>query len=227
MGFLTSLFGGDNSLVTVLIALAVVIVLIVLAVWALKLVFSASGRVARGRNKRLAVIDFTAVDQKRQLVLIRRDGVEHLLMIGGPQDLVVESGIVREVEPAAAEPARPPRRGVPPIVQQRPAPAPEPAAPAAAEPEKPAAALGSLDDLGKPLADRKRPLLRQTGLLRPLARTEPPLIPIVKENSEPPLTDSGKNTAGQGAATGPFAEQVLVQPDNGDKGELRAVRGEK
>jgi len=32
---------------------------------------------------RLAVVDAAAVDGRRRLVLIRRDNVEHLLMIGG------------------------------------------------------------------------------------------------------------------------------------------------
>jgi flagellar biogenesis protein FliO len=49
----------------------------------------------RGRMPRLAVIDAAAVDGRRRLVLIRRDNVEHLLMIGGPTDIVVETNIVR------------------------------------------------------------------------------------------------------------------------------------
>jgi hypothetical protein len=49
----------------------------------------------RGRMPRLAVIDAAAVDGRRRLVLIRRDNIEHLLMIGGPTDLVVEPNIVR------------------------------------------------------------------------------------------------------------------------------------
>lgn len=53
-----------------------------------------------GRMPRLAVIDAAAVDGRRRLVLVRRDNVEHLLMIGGPSDIVVESNIVR------ANPAR-------------------------------------------------------------------------------------------------------------------------
>src|SRR5437879_463071 len=44
---------------------------------------------------RLAVIDAAAVDGRRRLVLVRRDNVEHLLMIGGPSDIVVEPNIVR------------------------------------------------------------------------------------------------------------------------------------
>jgi hypothetical protein len=49
----------------------------------------------RGRMPRLAVIDAAAVDSRRRLVLVRRDNVEHLLMIGGPTDIVVEPNIVR------------------------------------------------------------------------------------------------------------------------------------
>jgi flagellar protein FliO/FliZ len=50
---------------------------------------------SRGRQPRLAVIDATAVDARRRLILIKRDNVEHLLMIGGPTDIVVESNIGR------------------------------------------------------------------------------------------------------------------------------------
>src|SRR6266571_6977916 len=54
-----------------------------------------SANTQRGRMPRLAVIDAAAVDGRRRLVLVRRDNVEHLLMIGGPTDIVVESNIVR------------------------------------------------------------------------------------------------------------------------------------
>ena len=50
---------------------------------------------ARGRQARLGVIEATAVDNRRRLVLVRRDNVEHLIMLGGPTDLVVEANIVR------------------------------------------------------------------------------------------------------------------------------------
>ena len=72
----------------------------------------------RGRMPRLAVIDAAAVDGRRRLVLVRRDNVEHLLMIGGPTDIVVESNIVRatvareqiQQRPGlAVEPPSPPR----------------------------------------------------------------------------------------------------------------------
>ncbi|HCO54096.1 MAG TPA: hypothetical protein DIT93_03650, partial [Pelagibacterium sp.] len=92
VGFLNSLFGGENGYLTMIVALAIVIVLIVLAVWLIKLVGDASASVGRGRNRRLMVIDSVAIDNKRQAIIIRRDETEHLIVIGGPNDLVVESG---------------------------------------------------------------------------------------------------------------------------------------
>jgi flagellar protein FliO/FliZ len=44
-------------------------------------------------DKRLQVIEQASVDGRRRLILIRRDNVEHLVMTGGPVDLVVETGI--------------------------------------------------------------------------------------------------------------------------------------
>jgi hypothetical protein len=68
-----------------------------------------AGSSARGRQPRLAVIDAAAVDGRRRLILIRRDNVEHLLMIGGPSDVVVEANIVRAASaPRDAGPPRPP-----------------------------------------------------------------------------------------------------------------------
>jgi flagellar protein FliO/FliZ len=60
----------------------------------------------RSRMPRLAVIDAAAVDGRRRLVLVRRDNVEHLLMIGGPTDIVVEPNILRAM-PARDQMARP------------------------------------------------------------------------------------------------------------------------
>jgi flagellar protein FliO/FliZ len=61
----------------------------------------------RGRMPRLAVIDAAAVDGRRRLVLVRRDNVEHLLMIGGPTDIVVEPNIVRAMPTRDQMPPRP------------------------------------------------------------------------------------------------------------------------
>jgi len=63
---------------------------------------------SRGRQPRLAVVDASSVDGRRRLILIRRDNVEHLLMIGGPTDVVVELNIVRAAASRDTAPARSP-----------------------------------------------------------------------------------------------------------------------
>ena len=47
----------------------------------------------RRRDKRLGVVETASVDARRKLLLVRRDDVEHLIMIGGPLDLLIETGI--------------------------------------------------------------------------------------------------------------------------------------
>ncbi|HEY7663027.1 MAG TPA: flagellar biosynthetic protein FliO [Xanthobacteraceae bacterium] len=106
-------FGEGQSGFKVLLFLVIVLGLLALAFWLVRR-FS-GGRLGsaatRGRQPRLAVIDQAAVDGRRRLVLIRRDNVEHLLIIGGPTDVVVEQNILR---------AATTQREVPPL---RPAPA--------------------------------------------------------------------------------------------------------
>src|SRR5690242_19187959 len=78
----------------------------------------------RGRMPRLAVIDAAAVDGRRRLVLVRRDNIEHLLMIRGPTDIVVESNIVRASLGRDQMPQRAPM-GAEAAPRIAPAPAPE------------------------------------------------------------------------------------------------------
>ncbi|MCF1460962.1 hypothetical protein FS827_06445 [Agrobacterium vitis] len=74
----------------VFLALAVLVVIL----WILKnRAPSPFVRGGRNRQPRLQVLDAAAVDARRRLVLIRRDNIEHLILIGGPTDIVVESGI--------------------------------------------------------------------------------------------------------------------------------------
>jgi len=61
----------------------------------------------RGRQPRIAVIEAANVDARRRLLLIRRDNTEHLLMIGGPTDIVVEPNIVRAMSGRDQLPPRP------------------------------------------------------------------------------------------------------------------------
>jgi len=91
------LFGEGQYGLRFLFAFIVVLALIGLTAWLVRR-FGAErlgAASARGRQPRLALIDQAAVDSRRRLILIRRDNVEHLLMIGGPSDVVVEANIVR------------------------------------------------------------------------------------------------------------------------------------
>lgn len=94
--------GGEMDLWKFFFAFLFVLILIGAAAWLVRRFGSANVGTStnRGRMPRLAVIDATAVDSRRRLVLVRRDNVEHLLMIGGPSDIVVEPNIQRA--PAAA-----------------------------------------------------------------------------------------------------------------------------
>ena len=91
-------FGVDMPLaVRFLLAFIGVLAVIGVAAWVVRRLGSArTGHSVRGRLPRLGVIDYAAVDSRRRLVLVRRDNVEHLVMIGGPTDVVVEANIAKE-----------------------------------------------------------------------------------------------------------------------------------
>lgn len=61
--------------------------------------FGMAPRISKGlgpSGKRLQIVDVTTVDAKRRLVLVRRDDVEHLLLLGATSETVVETGIKTE-----------------------------------------------------------------------------------------------------------------------------------
>jgi len=95
-----TLFGSELPLpVRFFLAFLIVLGLIGATAWAVRRFGTGrlGGASARGRQPRLGVIDYASVDARRRLILVRRDNVEHLLMIGGPTDVVVEANIIRAV----------------------------------------------------------------------------------------------------------------------------------
>jgi hypothetical protein len=50
-------------------------------------------RIGGSRGARLGVSEVHDIDKSRRLVLVRRDDVEHLIIIGGDHDLVIEQNI--------------------------------------------------------------------------------------------------------------------------------------
>src|SRR3569623_3033148 len=110
MQFITALFGGSESTVlNSVFALGIVLVLIVLGLWALKLLTRGTASMGRSR-KRVTIVDTAMVAGKRQVVIIRRDNVEHLIMTGGPQDLIIESNIAAPDPGLAPSVRRPAQR---------------------------------------------------------------------------------------------------------------------
>lgn len=86
-----------------LFALAAVLALIVALSWAVRRFgFTGGGFTLQPGKKRIAVVETTAIDPKRRLVLVRRDQTEHLILLGAGSEMVVETGIAA---PASAPPA--------------------------------------------------------------------------------------------------------------------------
>jgi len=110
------IFGAEGSLIVrFVVAFVIVLALIGATFWLIRRFGGTRVGAAaqRGRQPRLAVIDAAPVDGRRRLVLVRRDNVEHLLMIGGPSDIVVEQNIVRAVPVTPPRDVPVPRTGAP------------------------------------------------------------------------------------------------------------------
>jgi flagellar protein FliO/FliZ len=188
-----TLFGSEMPLAArFFIAFLVVLALIGVTAWLVRRFGSNRlGNASRGRQPRLAVIDAAPVDGRRRLVLIRRDNVEHLLMIGGPTDLVVEPNIVRAAgardvvrETARGSVASEPSARQTPVAEgswplqpvSEPAPAPRPFRSSATEEPW----------LAPEPAARARPADSLTGMAAELsARLTPPETAVPGARSEP------------------------------------------
>lgn len=160
---LQSLFGLELSTAQKVIVASVVI-LVLLALLGLFVRQIQGGRLrlrgqagGRQRQPRLGVVDSYDLDRQRQLVLIRRDNIEHLVMIGGASDVVVETNIMRSggraVAPNYSEAALP-DRPLPPFETLVP-PAEPPARPGDEPRRTPAAA--EAPDVLPPLPTRSGP----------------------------------------------------------------------
>jgi flagellar protein FliO/FliZ len=194
-----TLFGEGQSGLKVVLFVIVVLGLLALAFWLLRRF--GGGRLGddatRGRQPRLAVIDQATVDSRRRLVLIRRDNVEHLLIIGGPSDVVVEQSIPRAATaPREKGPARPPAMPRAPVGEDSMWPLqPELVPPGAPAPRKARTA--------DPLAELADALSRVPGVGQPAAQRRPPRLqpaPPAGSTAEPalkPATDQNLSEMAQ------------------------------
>lgn len=182
----------------------------------------------RNRRARLAVLDATAIDNQRRLVLVRRDDVEHLILIGGASDLVVERDIrafeeVAEGQTVASEPVS---RDIAPLAAERAAPEPRPAAetrPAAQPPVQPPAAASRTSSPSRPSSGSPAPAMapqptapvvveagqRPAPSPAPEPRTERPAGEPVMQPAPPPPVPLPSTPA---AASRPVVEAVRAEP---------------
>ena len=170
--WLEGLAGPQYASVLSWILIALILLAIVLVIVRLVRSLTFGTFVAGGRNRktRLAVMDATAVDSHRRLVLVRRDDVEHLLLIGGPTDVVVEQDIrlhAQQRRPAQQADVVQDQIPLRAAERSKPAEVPQPA-PQRIEPARPA--------LAQPAAQPPRTPERQAPqLVRP--NTEPERLP--------------------------------------------------
>lgn len=190
-----SLFGAEGSLVVrFVVAFVIVLALIGLTFWLIRRFGAARVGTAaqRGRQPRLAVIDAAPVDGRRRLVLVRRDNVEHLLLIGGPSDFVVEQNIVRAVPvnpprdvpvPRADGPRTPETARPQAFDDDAWTPPPEPARPAFGRPEPVARAPRPAEP--RPFAESLVRAPLPAGIAPPRSLDPPPIVPSGEPGGPP------------------------------------------
>ena len=171
-------FFEDNKPLAYAATVAAIIVVIAVVYLLYRLLFGRRLRTAvggRARQPRLGIVDAYDLDRQRQLVLVRRDNVEHLIMIGGPTDVVIESAIVRtQAVPSARD-----KEGAGPVMGTLPvAPAsngslPMPVAPAPLA--GPASTPRTEPSLGTP---SPVPGAADRGVSRPQPTFDPPVPPL-------------------------------------------------
>lgn len=201
----------------------------------------------KSREPRLLVLDAAAVDPKRRLVLIRRDEVEHLIMIGGPTDIVIETGIADRLRPAIAARAVPseevaaPRAAaaaVPEARQAAPAPErrPEAVRPvSASQAERPQAAAVEARAAAPAAQQSMRPTASQPGIAVKIAPATERLVEQPRTESQPDATgvsamgailygeDREPVTGSRPISAAPASQALRSQPVRPDQSIVQAV----
>lgn len=239
--WLATIVGDTAAPIVGIILLFILVILLLLLVFAVLRRMTGGTFVAGGRNRqvRLSVTDAAAVDNRRRLVLVRRDDVEHLIMIGGPSDLVIEQNIKQfakqpsRVEPVVASVAEPEARPEPkpePKIESKPV-EPPLARPVAASPQavtptpRPAPPVQAPPHIPlRPPVDQPEPP-RQQAAPAPVA-PEPaqpaaPVVtpPFIAPQAEAPIVSAPSRDAGSSAgsswertASPSFGTQARAEP---------------
>ena len=94
--WLSNFWSGDNRTLQAFVVAAILLACLAVLYWLYRAIFGHRLRVpggGRARQPRLGVVDAFAVDGQRQLVLVRRDNVEHLVLSGPEGASVIEANI--------------------------------------------------------------------------------------------------------------------------------------
>lgn len=175
-----------------LVALGVVMILVKIV----RKVSSGSFASSGNQRSRLAVMDAAEVDAQRRLVLVRRDEVEHLIMIGGPTDIVIEQNITG---PGRSTPVQ---TQVAPTIERVPEPVRvAPVAPMAPVVEREPRAVPVQQRPAPAVVERSEPMIAERRV--PAAPVAAPIAPIRAERSEPAIAD-------RVAATDPTVDETMV-----------------
>ena len=95
MSQIETIMGSKAAMIVLALVAFLVAALLVLII--VRMLFGGRLRMpgGRARQARLGIVDAFDLDRQRQLIIVRRDNTEHLIMIGGPNDILIESEIVR------------------------------------------------------------------------------------------------------------------------------------
>jgi flagellar protein FliO/FliZ len=189
--WLTSLGSPDLHGPWLIVIAAVAALLILFLLY--RFVFGHRLRVPAGgrtRQPRLGLVDAFSLDGQRQLVLVRRDNVEHLIMIGGPTDVLVESQIIRVSAPTTAAASR--EREIVAPVKAAPAAPPAPIAPPASPPPAPAPAerpvIPAAASAQQPPPSTSPPAESlQPRILKPAPTVQPESAPVLRRAEPAPI----------------------------------------
>ena len=94
---------GQPLPVQIALASISMFVLIGVIIWVIRWLDGTQEENPRLRFARLGVINQASIDAERRIIVVRRDNTEHLLLIGGYNDLVVERTIVRDRPPERSD----------------------------------------------------------------------------------------------------------------------------
>jgi len=102
------------SMLRTLGALGMVLGMLAGALWMVKRYdIKLPGRVSSGGRKRVELVERLSLDQKRSVALIRRDGHEHLVLIGPEGSATLETGIIAPPAEPAPVPVKVPMPELP------------------------------------------------------------------------------------------------------------------